>query len=54
MDANVAYYCLHKLKILPHVYERLPKREKAFICAAIKIRSDEENKQNKQVKKRRR
>lgn len=41
--ANYAYYCLHKLKMLPSAFLGLPQAEKAFIIAAIqeKMSADE-------------
>lgn len=34
-DANYAYFALHKLHILPSVFLGLPRKEKAFVIAAI-------------------
>lgn len=33
--ALVYHYCLHKLHLLPHVFNSLPEWERAFICASI-------------------
>lgn len=33
--ALVYHYCLHKLHVLPHVFNSLPEWERAFICASI-------------------
>lgn len=53
MEANIAFYCLHKLRLLPSQYDRLPLREKAFIYAAIQIKQEAEEKEEKKLKKRR-
>lgn len=50
--ANVAYYCLHKLRILPSQFNRLPTREKAFIIAAIQVRVEAEKEAEKKAKRR--
>lgn len=44
MDANVAYYALHELKILPGEYMNQPPREKAFFIACVKVRIEKEKK----------
>jgi len=36
---------------LPHQLDELPKREKAFIIASVQIRVENEDKQNKELKK---
>lgn len=41
-EANVAYFCLHELHILPSAYLALPRRERAFLCAAIEVRAERE------------
>jgi len=51
MEANIAYYCLHKLKILPSQFLQLDINERAFIVAAIEIKIDEDKKQEKKIKK---
>ena len=47
----VAYFCLHELHLLPSAYQALPRRERAFICAAIEVRAEKqkelENKLNR-------
>ena len=35
---NYAYYCFHKIKLLPHEFDALPIREKAMIIAFIQTR----------------
>jgi len=41
----MAYYCLHKLRILPSDYMNLERREKAFVVAAIQARLEAEKKE---------
>ncbi len=36
MQANVAYYCLHKLHKWPHEFLELPLREQAYVIYAVK------------------
>ena len=53
---NLAYYCFHKIKLLPHEFDALPKREKAMIIAFIQERVEAEKKEaskNKKASKRR-
>ena len=49
--ANYAYYCFHKLKLLPSQFDALPKREKAMVIAMIKVRIESEEKENAKLKK---
>lgn len=51
MDANIAYYCLHKLHILPSQYIELDKQEKAFIIAAIQIKAENDKKKAREAKR---
>ncbi|MBN1042512.1 hypothetical protein DVW07_10625 [Clostridium botulinum] len=37
-DSNYAFYCLHKLKILPTQFVNMSRQEKAFVIAAIDIK----------------
>lgn len=41
-EANIAYYCLHKLHIRPKEYLEMSIEEKAFIIASIQIRVEKE------------
>ncbi len=50
MDANIAYYALHELKILPGQYMNLPREEKAYIIAAIQIRVEKEKREMARMK----
>ena len=49
--ANYAYYCFHKLKLLPSQFDALPKREKAMVIAMIKIRVESEKEEASKMKK---
>jgi hypothetical protein len=42
MEANIAYYCLHKLHKWPHEYVELSRYERAVVIAAVqrKIKND--------------
>lgn len=51
---HIAYYCFHKLKILPHEFDALPIREKAMIVAFIQERIESEKKEMSKAKKARR
>lgn len=45
MDANYAYFCLHKLNLLPSQFLNLSRQEKAFVIAAIDIKVANEKKE---------
>jgi hypothetical protein len=47
----VAYYCLHELHIIPSVFEKLERRERAFIVAAIEVRIKAEKEKQKEVER---
>ncbi|MGL4790491.1 MAG: hypothetical protein ACRCW1_03695 [Anaerotignaceae bacterium] len=53
MESNYAYYCLHKLKMLPSQFLNLGKEERAFIIAAIEIKIEYEKKEAAKMKKKR-
>lgn len=44
-EAHYAYYCLHKLKMLPNQFFSMDMREKAAVIAFIDIRIEEEKKE---------
>ncbi|MDE6916307.1 MAG: hypothetical protein K2P39_05860 [Lachnospiraceae bacterium] len=48
-EANFAYYALHKLHILPSVFEEMEEQEKAFVIAAIKIKVENDKKEKKKM-----
>ena len=50
-EANFAYYCLHKLKMLPSQFMELDEHEKAFVIAAIQIKIDTEKKRAKEAER---
>lgn len=50
MEANYAYYALHKLHILPSVFLNMDEQEKAFVIAAIKIKIDNDKKEERKLK----
>ena len=49
----MAYYALHKLRILPGTLMSLSREERAFIYAAIDIRVEAEKKEAAKMKKKR-
>ena len=48
---NYAYYCFHKIKLLPSQFDALPKREKAMVIAFIQTRMEAEKKEAEAAKK---
>ncbi|MBD8037086.1 hypothetical protein H9635_10045 [Solibacillus sp. A46] len=50
-DANIAYYCLHKLHKWPSEYDSLPKWEKAFVIAAVQVKQKADEEAAKEAKK---
>ncbi|OUQ33253.1 hypothetical protein B5E75_10970 [Massilimicrobiota timonensis] len=50
-EANIAYYCLHKLHILPSQFLNLDDEEKAFVIASIKIKIENDKKKEKEMKR---
>lgn len=48
--ANYAYYCLHKLRITPRQFDEMDKYEKAFVIAAINIKAEADEKEQKKLK----
>lgn len=51
MEANYAYYCLHKLRLLPHDFLALDPYERAFVIAAIDVRVESEQKEQRKLKR---
>ncbi len=49
MEANLAYYCLHRLHILPSEVLSLPRREQAFLMAAIEIYAEAQREKEKDI-----
>ncbi|KAB1436589.1 hypothetical protein F7O84_14610 [Candidatus Galacturonibacter soehngenii] len=50
-EANYAYYCLHKLKILPSQFASMDRYEKAFIIASIDLKIEADKKEAARAKK---
>lgn len=51
MEANVAYYCLHKLHRWPHEFLDLDVQEQAYVVAAVQRKLEKERKEAKKAKK---
>lgn len=51
--SSVAYYCLHKLHILPHQLMELPENELAFVCAAVAIKVKRDKKEADKLRRKR-
>lgn len=49
--AGFAYYALHKLHILPSAWLEMEEEEKAFIIAAIQLRSKAEQEERKKAER---
>ena len=47
----IAYYCLHKLRMLPSQYLSLEVKEKAFVEASIILKIEKEAKETKKIGK---
>lgn len=50
-EANCAYYALHKLHKWPHEYLALSRQEKAFVIAAIQVKTEADNKKVKELER---
>ncbi|NBI09229.1 hypothetical protein D1641_04245 [Colidextribacter sp. OB.20] len=53
-EANICYYCLHELHILPHEFFALPRKERAFVIAAIDERVEHEKQKAKELERKNR
>ena len=51
MEANIAYYCLHKLHKWPHEYLDLDIDEQAYVIAAVNIKLEKDKKEAQRLKK---
>lgn len=49
VEANFAYYCLHRLHILPSKVLALPRRELAFLMAAIEVYAKAQREKEKEI-----
>lgn len=54
MEANIAYYCLHKLHKWPHEFLELDIQERAYVVASIEKKIESDKKEAKKAKKPRR
>ena len=45
MEANVAYYCLHKIHKWPHEFLSLDRYERAFVIAAVQLKLEHDKKE---------
>lgn len=53
MEANIAYYCLHKLHKWPHEFLRLDRYERAVVIAAVEMKLEKEKKEAQRARGRR-
>ena len=51
MEANVAYYCLHKLHKWPHEFLALDIDEQAYVMAAVVMKLERDKKEAQRLKK---
>lgn len=51
MEANIAYYCLHKLHKWPHEYLELSEEERAYVVAAVEIKTKNDKKAQDKARK---
>lgn len=54
MEANIAYYCLHKLHKWPHEFLGLSRYEKAVVIAAIEMKMKNDKIEAARAKRKRR
>lgn len=45
LEANIAYYCLHKLHKWPHEFLELPRNERAVVIAAVQMKLKNDRKE---------
>ncbi|WP_394523014.1 hypothetical protein [Lacrimispora sp. JR3] len=50
MEANIAYYCLHKLHKWPHEFLSLDRYERAFVMAAVQLKLENDKKEAAKAK----
>lgn len=51
MEANIAYYCLHKLHKWPHEFLDLDIQERAYVVAAVELKLEADRKREKSMKR---
>ena len=54
MEANIAYYCLHKLHKWPHEFLALSRFEKAYVIAAMELKLEHDKEEAKKAKAKKR
>lgn len=54
MEANIAYYCLHKLHKWPHEFLSLSRYEKAYVIAAMELKLEHDKKEAKKARAKKR
>ena len=47
----MCYYLLHKLNKWPHEFLELPRKERAFVIAAVEIRVEDEKKREREIER---
>lgn len=52
MEANIAYYCLHKLHRWPHEFLGLDIQEQAYVIAAVEMKLEKDKSETKKTKAR--
>lgn len=50
MEANIAYYCLHKLHKWPHEFLELDVQEQAYVVAAVQMKIEKDKGAEKKAK----
>ena len=51
MEANIAYYCLHKLHKWPHDFLELDIQERAYVVAAVEMKLEKDRKEAKWLRR---
>lgn len=50
MEANIAYYCLHKLHKWPHEFLELDRQEQVYVAAAIEMKLENDRKEARKAR----
>ena len=53
MEANIAYYCLHKLHRWPHEFLSLDRYDKAVVIAAVELKLEKDKKDAQKARSKR-
>ena len=48
-EATIAFYCLHEFHKFPHEFFDLPRKERAFVIAAINRKIEDDKKRKKEI-----